>query len=150
MSRSPSGPEFGSRCVFCGTGLFSVRRGSERADPCAPLLFCCPECGSYLLCREFVFSLEEKPARGAGLRRFVTEAAREGLLPTLCVNRQDFEEIANPFIRAWQKCPGCRSGPPSRTADGRFAHDVSAGEPCRAGAEWREMETRAGGGPRPL
>lgn len=136
---------FGARCPFCGIGLFSVRRDEGRDDSCAPLLFLCPECGAYRLCEAFETFLREKPTRRAGVRKFVTAAALEGFLPRLCVDHQDFEEIASPFIRAWQKCQGCRSSSPSSTSDGRLVHPARAGAPCRAEEEWCELEAMEAG-----
>lgn len=141
MSRDGGVPAFGARCTFCGTDIFSVRRDGVGDDPCVPLLFLCPECGAYRLCEEFDTFLAERPVRRIGVQKFITESALEGFLPRLCIDHQDFEEIASPFVRAWQKCQRCRSGPPLRTTDGRLVHRASGDEPCRAHEEWRELET---------
>ena len=137
-------PEFGAHCVFCGTEAISTRRESEVVDRCLPLMFLCPECGAYRICEEFDDFLWEKAARRVGVRKFVTEAALEGFLPRLCINHQDFEEIASPFLRAWQKCSGCRNARPWRTLDGRLVHGAGAEASCRAHEEWRELDLPRG------
>ena len=66
---------------------------------------------------------------------------REGFLPRLCIDHQDFEEIGSPFIRAWQKCRGCRGdGTPFRSADGLLRHATTTAHVCLAVDEWMELE----------
>lgn len=123
-------------CIFCDGPVLALRREEQDRAAFDELLYSCPECGLYQICDELARRLSIDPARRRAAAQFVREAAAEGVLPRLCIQREDFQEIMSPFVRALQKCPKCRKEAPKRAEGGVFVHRDEGKSPCLAAREW--------------
>lgn len=132
-------PRFHRTCALCAGPLLSLGAESPTLEAFDDVLHCCPKCGLYLICNELAQALSVDPAKRQAAARFVKEAAAEGVLPRLCLQREDFLEIVSPFARALQKCRKCRTEPPRISADGTFVHRDDAQTPCCSAVEWKSM-----------
>jgi hypothetical protein len=139
MRQAGRRPRFVRTCAFCTGPLLSFRTENSGLNAFDDILHSCPACGLYRICDEMAQALSSDPVKRHAAARFVREAAAEGLLPRLCVQREDFREIISPFARALQKCRNCRKEAPKKLADGTFVHRDEEQTPCPSAAEWETI-----------
>jgi hypothetical protein len=126
-------------CVLCDGRLLAPREAPLVVSPADAALCSCARCGLYRITGGFAHALAFDPTMRRAASAFVRDSAARGLVPTLRVQHQAAREIANPFARALQKCPACRTETPKRNRFRAFVHRGELETACLAAEEWEKL-----------